>query len=66
MSGAKPKVLSAKALRKYLEAQQLSQRELAELLDVAERTVRRWVSGSIPVPRAIDYALRYLALQSSA
>jgi transcriptional regulator with XRE-family HTH domain len=64
MSSMKPKVLTAKALRKYLEAHQLSQRELAELLDVAERTVRRWIAGSIPVPRAIDYALRYLALQT--
>lgn len=36
------------ALRKLLEARKLSTSAVGSLLDVDERTVRRWLSGPMP------------------
>ncbi len=39
-----------KALRKSLD---LSINDLADLIDVAPRTIRRWEEGSVPTPYAV-------------
>lgn len=55
--------MTSAALRKLLEARKLSQRELARLCAVDERTVRRWVDGRRGfVPRS-SAALICLALK---
>ena len=40
----------------------MTQRLLAELLDVNERQVRRWVCGDTPVPKMAFMALEYIRL----
>ena len=43
--------------RKLLEKANLTQTEAARLIDVTDRTMRRYVSGETPVPRVVIYAL---------
>ena len=45
-----------------LEDAGLSQRGAARELGIDERTMRKYCSGDLPVPRTIILALRYLAL----
>jgi hypothetical protein len=44
----------------------LSQRGAAREIGIGERTMRRYVAGDLPVPRAIEYALRWLASQQGS
>ena len=46
-------------LRKLLQDAGLTQTEAATLIDVTDRTMRRYVSGATPVPRVVEYALLY-------
>lgn len=45
-------------LRAVPAALGLSGRGLASLLDVNEKTWRRWVSGQVPIPRSVVYAVQ--------
>ena len=49
--------------RKMLEKAQLTQAEAATLIDVTDRTMRRYVSGATPVPRVVIYALMHVIEQ---
>ena len=51
----------AQVLRELLDAARLSQRAAARELSIAERTMRYYVSGTTPIPRAVMLALEYLA-----
>lgn len=42
------------------------QTAMARDLGVAARSVRRWVAGSLPVPRPIELALHGMALERRA
>lgn len=44
--------MTAPELRAALAVLELTQGGLARLVDVNPRTVRRWVAGDLPVPRA--------------
>jgi hypothetical protein len=46
-------------LRKYLKDTGVSQRELARLLDLNERTIRYYCAGE-PIPVVVQYAVRLL------
>ncbi len=46
--------------RKMLEKAELTQAEAGRLIDVTERTMRRYVSGATPVPRVVIYALLHV------
>lgn len=47
--------------RQLLEKAGLNQRQAAEVLEVTDRTLRRYVSGNTPVPKmAVWTILRYL------
>jgi hypothetical protein len=50
-------------LRKFLDQAGLSQRGAAKALDINERTMRHYAAGDQPVPRVVEYALRWLASQ---
>ena len=42
----------------------LSQRGAARSLEIHERTMRKYISGEAAIPRTVELALRWLALQS--
>jgi pyocin large subunit-like protein len=45
------------ALRAAPAALGLSGRGLARLLDVNEKTFRRWIAGEQPIPRSVEIAV---------
>lgn len=47
-------------LRALLAACGRSQRGMAKALDINERTMRYYASGELPIPRAVEYAIKYL------
>ena len=49
--------MNAEQLRKLLARLGLSQRGAAKLLDIDERTMRRYVSGKGSIPKAVELAL---------
>ena len=48
---------------KATEALHLTRQQAAELLGVHERTIRRWIAGTSPVPKLVEVLLNTLALQ---
>jgi len=46
------------ALRASPAALGLSGRGLARLLDVNEKTFRRWLSGEVPIPQSVSLAVQ--------
>ena len=52
--------ISPKQLRNVLQNLGLNQSELARMLDVDGRTVRRWIKGESPVPGPVCVALHSL------
>ena len=52
--------MSAKEYQAAIDKLELSQRRSGKLLGVNERSVRRWVEGSRPVPPFAARFLRYL------
>jgi DNA transposition AAA+ family ATPase len=55
--------MTPKQLQRFLDDAGMSQRGAAHELDIGERTMRRYIAGDLPVPRAIEFALRWLASQ---
>ena len=53
--------MTAGQLKKALAKANLSQRGAAKLLEINERTMRRYISGEQPVPRVVEYALYWIA-----
>jgi hypothetical protein len=52
--------MTAKQLQRLLDNAELSQRGTARELEINERTMRRYVSGDQPIPRVVEFAVRYL------
>jgi hypothetical protein len=50
-----------KQLRALLEKARLSQQGAAKVLDIDPRTMRRYIAGELPVPRAIYLAILGIA-----
>jgi transcriptional regulator with XRE-family HTH domain len=55
------KPMSDRELLRKIERMGISQQELARKLELDPRTVRRYVSGERPIPRPVEYAVRWLA-----
>lgn len=55
--------MTAAQLQRLLDQSGLSQRGAAKELDISERNMRRYCAGDLPVPRVIEYALRWLISQ---
>ena len=53
--------MTPKQLRAALASIGLSQRAAARLLDIDERTVRKYVAGDLVVPEMLVWAMRGLA-----
>jgi hypothetical protein len=52
--------MTHKQLQRLLDSAELSQRGTARELELNERTMRRYVSGDQPIPRVVEFAVRYL------
>lgn len=53
--------MTGRQLKRFLKKSDLSQRGSARLIGIDERTMRRYVAGKLPVPRAVELALRWVA-----
>jgi DNA-binding XRE family transcriptional regulator len=53
--------MNAAQLKKVLKAANLSQRAAAKEIDINERTMRKYVSGELAIPRTVELALCYVA-----
>ena len=58
--------MTPKQLQKFLDDAGLSQRGAARELNIGERTMRRYIAGDLPVPRVVEFALRWLASQRTS
>jgi transcriptional regulator with XRE-family HTH domain len=47
-------------LQKMIQAAGLTQREVAKVLNINERTMRRYVLGELPIPKVIELAVTCL------
>jgi hypothetical protein len=50
-------------LKRFLKVHGLSQAAAARALDLAPRTMRRYVKGDLPVPKSVEWALLYFIQQ---
>jgi len=55
--------MTGKQLQRLLDDAGLSQRGAAKSIGISERQMRRYIAGDAAVPKFIEYALRWLALQ---
>jgi hypothetical protein len=53
--------VTPKQLQAFLDRNGLSQRGAAATIGIGERTMRRYVAGDLPIPLAVEYALRWVA-----
>jgi hypothetical protein len=58
--------LTATQLKRVLARAALSQRGAAKLLEINERTMRRYISGEQPIPRIVEYALMWISYRTGA
>jgi DNA transposition AAA+ family ATPase len=55
--------MTPKQLQRFLDEHGLSQRGAAREIGIGERTMRSYIAGDLPVPRTVEYALRWVASQ---
>ena len=55
--------MTAVQLKRMLKRSKLSARKAAGLLDVSSRTLYRFTAGRQPVPRSIEYSIKWIARQ---
>jgi DNA-binding transcriptional regulator YiaG len=55
--------MTGEQYRKAAEALGLTRERAAETFGVNERTIRRWIAGTSPVPKSVEALLDTLALQ---
>lgn len=51
--------MTAAQLAKLLDRDGLSQRGAAKAIEINERTMRKYIAGESPIPRTVEYALRW-------
>jgi len=51
--------MTAAQLAKLLDRAGLSQRGAAKAIEINERTMRKYIAGQAPIPRTVEYALRW-------
>ncbi len=52
--------MTGNQLQRLLDAAGLSQCVAARLIDISPRQMRRYIAGEASVPRAVEYALRWM------
>jgi transcriptional regulator with XRE-family HTH domain len=55
---------STSYIRDLIESTGLTQKKIAETLDVDERTIRKWLSGERQFPYSVQFALESLVLSA--
>lgn len=55
--------MTPRQLGTFLKSAGLTQSGAARELGISDRNMRRYVAGDLPVPRVVELALRYIALQ---
>jgi hypothetical protein len=55
--------MTAGQLQKMLDLCNLSQRKAAKILELNERSMRRYCSGEQPVPKTVEYAILWVCSQ---
>ncbi len=58
--------MSPEKLKELRVSLQLTQSELARLLDVKENTVYRWETGRLPISRMVELALMQISATHTA
>ena len=58
--------MTPRQLQKFLHDAGLSQSGAAREIGIEPRTMRRYIAGDLPVPRAIEYALRWVVSQQGS
>lgn len=58
--------MTPKQLQSFLDHVGLSQRGAAREIGIHERTMRAYIAGDLPVPRTVEYALRWVASQQGS
>lgn len=51
--------MTATQLGELLDRAGLSQRGAAKAIGINERTMRKYIAGQAPIPRTVEYALRW-------
>ena len=49
-----------------LESLKLNQQQAAKQLDIGARTLRRYMTGEMKIPRVLDYAVRWMVQENKA
>lgn len=52
--------MTSTELRELIESSGLSQREIARMLVIDERTLRRYLAGDLPIPKVVELAVTCL------
>ena len=52
--------MTTSQLKRLLDSAGLSQRAAAKYIGINERTMRKYVAGESPIPRTVEYALRWV------
>lgn len=60
MTTERTATMTAKEARAHLARLKLTQGDFQRLMAVDDRRARRWLSGELPIPRAVEIALTEL------
>jgi DNA transposition AAA+ family ATPase len=58
--------MTPRQLQRFLDNAGLSQRGAAREIGIHERTMRAYIAGDLPVPRTVEFALRWVASQQGS
>lgn len=58
--------MTTQELQRAIVDLNLSQTSLASALDISDRTMRRYVAGTAPIPRVVELAVELLLLKYRA
>ena len=58
--------MNPRQLQRFLDDAGLTQVGAARALGISDRNMRRYIAGHLPVPRVVEYALRWLVSQKGA
>jgi hypothetical protein len=52
--------MKPKELRKILETNEVSQRRAAFLININERTMRKYIAGDLEIPKVVEFAIKWV------
>jgi len=57
-------IVTPDGFRKIRESIGYSQARLAKKMDITIRTITRWETGEVPIPKTVELALEHIALKA--